>query len=131
MKKNNLAWLIFSLILGVAVTSEAVTAVQAGKSSLEISYVEPTTSADGSPLDDLQYTTVQLSVDGVDQGSVNIPATALTGGGAVSHTYSVTVKPNTVALAVVTVTASDEVPNVSEPVVHQTTIDWLPPGKIK
>ena len=131
MKKNNLAWLIFSLILGVAVTSEAVTAVQAGKSSLEISYVEPTTSADGSPLDDLQYTTVQLSVDGVDQGSVNIPATALTGGGVITHSFDVDQKPNTMAQVVVTVTASDEVPNVSEPLVYQTVVDWLPPGQVK
>ena len=118
------------LLSGLPLVSQALEATQVSK-TLRITYVEPTTNADGSPLDDLQGTVIRWSIDGVAQPEIGIPATALTGGGAIQHEVTVPFTPNTLAHVALDVVGVDTHGNISETVVASTVIDWLPPGKVK
>ena len=85
----------------------AHTKVSASKPSLTISYTEPTTSADGSPLTDLASTTIYYDVG---QGFIKakaVPATRPEGGGTVKESIQVPVQSSTPVDTTICVTATN------------------------
>jgi hypothetical protein len=121
--------LMFSFIL-MAPQVWAFGAEQQGK-DLQITYAEPTTNADGTPLLDLGGTVIKWSVDGIAQTDIDIPATTVTGGGQITHLQPVPFKPNAQVTVDLVVHAYDLSGNVSEDALSSVQIDWLPPGKVK
>jgi len=101
-------------------------------SQVDVSYTEPTTNADGSPLTDLDHTTTYY--DNGD-GPVNAheePATALTGGGNIAVQIIVPVADGEEANVDFWATATDQSGNESEKSPIDTErIDRLPPAGIQ
>jgi len=117
------------LLLGLPAAAAAITFTVTG-SVVEARYSEPTTNADGSPLADLAHTNVFFQFPG--QAPVkgpNVPASALTGAGAILTTVTVPVVAGQEADVTFWATATDTSANES---VRSTEfvkrIDRLPPG---
>ena len=108
----------------------AVDAQQVSK-TLRITYTEPTENVDATPLMDLGGTLITVIADGVALPDIDVPATALTGGGPVVQDVVVPFSPNTLVSVDLEVSAYDTSGNASDIVPLNVTIDWLPPGKVK
>ena len=85
----------------------AKTTVSAAKPSISVSYSEPTTRADGSPLTNLAKTTIYYDLGNGLVKAKDILATNPTGGGKVSETLQVPLKPGERITATICVTATD------------------------
>ena len=118
------------LLLVMSVFAHALDATQVSK-TLRITYDEPTTNIDATPLTDLGGTLIQVIADGTALPDVDVPASAPTGGGSVSQDVSVPFTPNKLVSVDLEVSAYDTSGNASEIVPLNLTLDWLPPGKVQ
>jgi hypothetical protein len=98
--------------------------------TLEFTYQEPTTSADGSSLDDLKETRCYVQPHGGVASVVKLaPASSPNGGGAIDVIAVANVLPGTQQLLDCWVTAVDSAENESaKSNVVQVRIDMLPPA---
>jgi hypothetical protein len=87
---------------------------------LEVIYTEPVTDALGQPLTDLKETIIEVQEGGVLLFTVQKPASAVTGGGAMTEDRTFDVS----------VVAKDLVGNMSTPVTQSLTFDRLAPGPV-
>ena len=108
----------------------ALDASQTGK-AVTLRYAEPSTSADGSALNDLMEVLVRWDADGVVQQEFRIPASSITGGATIDHIMDVSVLPNRESTLTFKLFAVDLVGNVSEEALLVKSFDWLPPGKVR
>lgn len=102
-------------------------------SELLVAYKEPIVNElneDGieTPLTDLDKTVIKTLLNGAEIGSVDVAASALTGGGDVSETIIVPVIGKREADVEVKVTAVDTSGNVGAPVSQTIRIDRVAPG---
>ena len=101
---------------------------------LTVTYTEPTTNADGSPLTDLARTNViwKFLPAGTDTKEANVAATKLTGGGAITTKLIVPVEAGQERTVEITATATDTSGNESvRATAVQKRIDRLAPGAPK
>ena len=126
--------LILTLIL-LATPAWAIDFTPTG-SVLTVTYLEPTTNTDGSPINDLASTNVSYRLCPTSGPCAapytlgpNIAATAPTGGGSISTQVTVPVGPGQEANVEVFATATDTSGNVSPESAHVTKrVDRLPPS---
>ena len=108
----------------------AIDAQQVSK-TLRITYTEPTTNADDTPLMDLGGTIITLVADGTALPDIDVVASSVNGGGNVSQDVAVPFTPNKMVSVDLEVSAYDTSGNASEIVPLNLTLDWLPPGKVQ
>jgi len=100
--------------------------------NLRVVYTEPTVTQQGAPLDDLAYTTITVMDGTVILAEMDIPATALTGGGTITQDILFTPIPGEKKTYTVEVTASDTnidpKPNESLPATASVLVDREAPG---
>lgn len=87
--------------------TSAQATIQASKPSVTISYVEPTTKANGQPLTNLAKTTIYHDVGKGLVKYKDIPATNPQGGGKIQETIAFAVSKETSIQATICVTATD------------------------
>jgi hypothetical protein len=97
---------------------------------MEVTYTEPVTDALGQPLTDLKETIIEVQEGGVLLFTVQKPASALTGGGAIVEIIPVNVAVGEDRTFDVSVVAKDLVGNMSTPVTQAITFDRLAPGPV-
>lgn len=130
---RRLLLLAVAVVLGLVLPrpAGAITFTVTG-SVVEASYTEPTTNADAalSPLTDLAHTNVYHQVPGQSPVKApNVPATALTGGGAIVTTVTVPIVAGQQADVTFWATATDTSGNESaRSTEFIRRIDRLPPG---
>lgn len=95
--------------------------------------VENEVNEDGNvtPLTDLSKTVIKTIVNGTEVGSVDVVASALTGGGSIEEKVIVPVIGKREADVEIQVTAVDTSGNVSAPVSQSIRIDRLSPKPIE
>ena len=117
-------WALASPVWALEVTQNDV--------NLRVVYTEPTVTAKGAPLDDLAYTTITVMDGTVILAEMDIPATALTGGGTITQDVLFTPIPGEKKTYTVEVTASDTnidpKPNESLPATASVLVDREAPG---
>ena len=97
--------------------------------NIHVTYTEPTTTENGTPLDDLASTDTVVKDEGLSVVAVHqVLATAPTGGGFVEFDVVVDIPLGQKQTLSVEVTASDLVGNVSQPAVDVILIDREAPG---
>ena len=105
--------LLAVLMLGVSYAVHAADAVISG-AQVTYSYKEPSTNADGSPLADLKTTTIYYTVNGgATVKAKDEAASAKTGGGAKSSTFTVPIVDSNESTLRFWSTATDESGNES------------------
>lgn len=96
---------------------------------VEVVYEEPTVNADGSPIVDLDHTSVYGDSGSGPSKVADVPATSSTGGGMITQRVTFPVAENQESNVTIFATATDstgnEGPRSPEVVVR---IDRLPPG---
>lgn len=96
---------------------------------IEVSYNEPTANADGSPLVDLDHTSVYVDSGSGPTKVTDIPASSPNGGGAITQRFSAPIANGQEADVSVWATASDRSGNASAPsTVTVIRIDKLAPA---
>lgn len=96
---------------------------------IKVEYTEPTTNENGTPLTDLAKTTIYYDIGAGPVKAVDVPATAPTGGGAISQVITVTIAENTEVDVQIWATATDLSGNESEKSAIATVrVDSLPPN---
>lgn len=105
-------------------------------SELQVAYKEPIENElneDGAvtPLTDLDKTVIKTLLNGTEIASVDVVASALTGGGDVSETFIVPVIGKREADVEIQVTAVDTSGNISAPVSQSIRIDRLSPKPVE
>jgi len=117
-------WALASPVWALEVTQNDV--------NLRVVYTEPTVTQKGAPLDDLAYTTITVMDGTVILAEMDIPATALTGGGTITQDILFTPIPGEKKTYTVEVTASDTnidpKPNESLPATASVLVDREAPG---
>lgn len=133
--------LLLAALLLIPIQAHAITFTLSG-AELTLTYDEPTTNEDGSALQDLAMT--RIVVDILDLNGqihplapppqvIDVPATALGGGGHISQIISVAIGANQAikeADVRATVTALDIAGNVSLPATIIQRIDKLAPSRV-
>lgn len=94
---------------------------------ITVKFTEPTTNVNDTPLLDLDHTSVYTVINSEKTKVRDIPASALTGGGAVSDVFIIETEPLTEIDVEVQATASDIVGNESAAISQVIRIDKLPP----
>ncbi len=123
-----IANLVFVLI-ALASVAMAIDFTASG-TILTVTYTEPTTNSDKTPLTDLAKTTIYYSLNGGTDVKVtpDIAAITPTGGGSVSTQITVPIAANQSASVTIRATATDVSGNESIKSVAVTkTVDRLPP----
>jgi hypothetical protein len=123
-------WMLVLLaVVSLAGTASAITITPQG-AQVQVDYDEPTTNADGTPLDDLKETRVYVKLPNqAPSVATTVPASRPTGGGHVTTTITIPVAQGTVVAADVWATAVDTSGNESGPSnVVTVRIDLLPPA---
>ena len=123
-------WMILVMLLSAA-TVYALDAVQVPNHDLKVTWLEPDTNANGTPLEDLDKIIIRGTINDVVFEDVEVQASGLTGGQLGEHIFSGVCSPNTSPVADLSLYAVDLVGNESEEAVIVKTIDCLPPGKVK
>lgn len=96
---------------------------------LLVEYTEPSTTKTGTPLTDLDHTTIFFDLGSGPQKAVDVPATSANGGGAISQVIQVPVGADQEADVSITVTATDTSGNESTPSNSVAVrVDTLPPA---
>jgi hypothetical protein len=112
-----------ALVLAVAPAAEAIDFTPTG-SVITVTYTEPTQNTDNSSVNDLAKTTISWRVcptAGACTGAfttVDVPASALTGGGAISRDVTVPVAPGVERNVEIFATATDTSGNLSPETPH-------------
>lgn len=97
--------------------------------TVTVTYTEPTTKADGSPLDDLSYTTIYYDEGNGWEEVAVVPASQPTGGADISQQVTIPIPDGTEVDVFVTATATDDANNESEYAVPATArLDTLAPA---
>jgi len=126
---NYVVALLCSLMLSTSAFALEVT--QSGV-NLQVRYTEPVVTSNGTPLDDLAYTTITVLDGTAILEEVTVPATALTGGGAIVRDVLFQPIAGQKKTYTIEVTASDTNidpgPNVSLPATSSIIIDREAPG---
>ena len=89
--------------------------INSSRRSLTVSYLEPTTKADGTPLTGLARTSIYYDLGHGAMKAMDVPATRPTGGGYVSQEITIPVKEGQEVFAVLCVTATDTDGNEGPP----------------
>lgn len=97
---------------------------------MRVTYTEPTVSADGTPLADLESTIISVEEKGVEIYNMEIFAGDPAGGAVINHTVPVNVAVGEDRTFVTTVVAKDLSQNRSVPVSKTITFDRLAPGPV-
>lgn len=97
---------------------------------LYLSYQEPTTNADGTPLTDLGGTIISLTVNDSIHDTIEVAATSAKGGGTIEQRIPIGVDPDTRPVVRIDVRAFDTHVNVSEPHTTALTFEGIPPGPV-
>jgi hypothetical protein len=119
-------YLLAALLVLIATSSFAITVTPTGTQST-VSYTEPTTNADGTPLADLHHCNVYAApTSGPEIKSADIPASSATGGANKSTTITV----GKGSLYTITASCTDLVGNESART-PGVTLDALPPAPPK
>lgn len=92
----------------------ALTASPVG-TEVSVEYTEPSTNNDGSPLIDLDHTTVYYDIGSGAVEANQVPASSPSGGATITTSITIPVSIDQEVDADVWATASDEVPNESLP----------------
>jgi len=125
---------LLALLLVLWSTSAwALTLTQTGV-NVKVTYTEPTTMESSSgpiPLTDLGSTEIAVSEDGQVSQIVSVPATALTGGGAIVKDVVVSVAVGEEKTLTFSVVAIDINGNVSEEVDEVILIDRIRPSPVE
>ena len=121
---RKLALLLMFPIVAFALEVQSIDSV-----NVTVSYTEPTTKADGSPLDDLSHTTIFYN-SGVGWVEVTqIAATGPGGGGLIAQQVTLPIEEGQEVDVQVTATASDQSGNESvQAIPAQIRIDRLAPA---
>jgi len=120
--------LIALLALPISTSAYALDVTQTGV-NLHVTYTEPTTTENGTPLDDLATTDATAKDGGGNVVATHQePASALAGGGAIAFDLVVDVPLGQKQIITVEVTATDLVGNISQPATSIITIDREAPG---
>ena len=104
--------------------------IQAAPMTFSVTYTEPSTSVDGTALNDLKETQVFVSVDGAPPvGEISTPASTPTGGVAIAKSVVVDLAPGETHTVSVFARAADTSGNISPDSNTDTaTVDFLAPG---
>jgi len=89
--------------------------VKSTKPTVTVSYTEPTTTADGTPLIALDKTTIYYDLGNGPVKAMDVAATKPTGGGQVSQTVKIPIGPNEEKLITICVTATSRMRNDGPP----------------
>ncbi len=100
--------------------------VEAKDGNLNVYYTEPSTNADGTPLNDLSHTMINLFLDDVPMDPIYAEASSPQGGQEVSHTILI----GKTKRVYVDVRAVDTNGNVSEKHVTSLVVDEVPPAHV-
>jgi len=120
--------LTLTAVLFLTGTAQAITATLSGV-DITMSYDEPTTNEDGTPLTDLNECRITNSFDAQ---VIKVPATDPTGGGTgVQQVISIPVSDGQEADIIVDVVACDTSDNCSVPATTTVRIDRLSPASPK
>ena len=127
MKRLLIALLLLVIPMNVHALTATVTGVTIG-----VEYDEPDQNADGTPLMDLDHTSIFYNMGAADVKAKDVPATTLTGNGHIEVPFDVPITAGMERIIDVWATASDTSGNESP---RSTTIkvrvDRLPPGPPK
>ena len=130
-----LRFIVLICIVSAALSALWATMAGAGDATLTgsqitVTYTEPTTAANGQPLQDLRDTRVYLQLSGEGPGlAATVPASQVQGGGTISSVIVVPVGPMEETDVGVWATATDLAGNESERSEQKTVrIDRLPPA---
>lgn len=117
-----------------ALPAYAIDATVVG-TEVAVTYTEPTTNANGTPLIDLDHISIYYQVNpdlnppGAEVKDKDVPATSANGGGTATHNVTVPVGADQEAYADLWVTAVDDVGNESAPSDRdRVQIDHLAPA---
>ena len=92
-------------------------------------YTEPSTSADGSALDDLHHTSIFYDIGAGAVNVIDLPASLLTGGGVKEYSFTIPVPQGATINAGIWATATDTSENTSVPSeVLTVRVDRLAPA---
>ena len=89
--------------------------VKSTKPTVTVSYTEPATTVDGTPLVALDKTTIYYDLGSGPVKAVDKPATKPTGGGQVSQTIKIPIGPNEEKLVTICVTATNRMRSEGPP----------------
>lgn len=129
MKARLLLFVAFWLVL--TAPAYAIDATVTGV-EVTVTYQEPSVNSDGSPLSDLDHTTVYHNFGGPKVEAARVPATLPVGGGTVTQTITIQVPESTEADVEIWATATDTSGNESaESARVVKRIDRLAPGAPK
>ena len=98
---------------------------------IDVSYVEPTTTQNGTPLDDLSHTVLSVKHEGVEIFQATIPAINPEGGTHIAETVEVDLLPGERKVLDVSVVAIDGMGNASTPTMAQLGLDREAPGPVQ
>ena len=125
-------YLLVAILIGGSVgLAYGLDAVQVPSKNLHVTWIEPSTNADGTILNDLAKVVLRGTVDGVPLADAEAAVSGLTGGQEGFYTYLNICQPNTNPEVVLNVYAVDLAGNESEAAILPKTIDCLPPGKVQ
>ena len=99
--------------------------------NLHVTWLEPSTNNDGSPLTDLAKVVVQLTVDGVAHIEEEAGISGPTGGQVGFHTFLSVCDPDAMPSVEVAVWAVDASGNRSSGTIGLLTVDCLAPGPVQ
>lgn len=123
--------LLFLFIIFVASDVYAIDASVTGV-EVAVTYQEPATNADGSPLSDLDHTTIYHNFGGPKVEAARAPATASVGNGLITRTITIPVGENQEVNVDIWATATDSSGNEGAESARVTKrIDRLAPGAPK
>lgn len=116
-------------VLSLFLSASVMAGVVMDSGSFSVSYKEPVTNADGTPLNDLGYTTIYYSLNGAARVKVmDIPASSVNGGGEVHESFTISITGDQVDVFMI-YTATDKSGNESlEYVEDAVRIDQTPPA---
>lgn len=124
-------WLVCAMVLASAGLAWGIDFEQVPTRNLHVTWMEPSTNNDGSPLTDLAKVVVQLTVDGVAQPEAEAGVSGPTGGQPGFHTFLSVCDPDTMPNVEVRVWAVDLVGNRSTGTVGLLSVDCLAPGPVE
>lgn len=121
-------FIVLLVSLSVGFDARADFAFNSG--TFTVTATEPTVNEDGTPLTDLDHTTLYYQIDDGEWVFItDIPASSPNGGGNISHTLTIDVPVGSEVSVRAVGTSSDQVGNTSEAAYSDTIrIDKLSPG---
>ena len=102
-------------VLGISCPKSTEGLVNSSRRSLTVSYLEPMTKVDGTPLTGLEKTTIYYDLGNGAVKAMDVPATRPSGGGRIIEKIPIPIEDNQEVFAVICVTATDTNGNEGPP----------------